>query len=86
MACGVGYNDDTQVGCGLAGYTAFVRRAAFTGEFLQVPWSTRWFGKNAKSGGWFNNFRIPFQKSINVTFRAGPNQNDDVIYMVRRLL
>eukprot|EP01116_Phalansterium_solitarium_P006355 TRINITY_DN18652_c0_g1_i1.p1 TRINITY_DN18652_c0_g1~~TRINITY_DN18652_c0_g1_i1.p1 ORF type:complete len:434 (-),score=119.58 TRINITY_DN18652_c0_g1_i1:18-1319(-) len=32
-----------------------------------APWGTRWFGKGAADGAWFNNFRIPFQKSIKVT-------------------
>jgi len=31
------------------------------------PWGTQWFGKGANDGAWFNNFRIPFQKSIVVT-------------------
>uniref|UniRef100_A0A914DUT4 Uncharacterized protein n=1 Tax=Acrobeloides nanus TaxID=290746 RepID=A0A914DUT4_9BILA len=31
------------------------------------PWGTKWFGKGANDAGWFNNFRIPFQKSIVVT-------------------
>jgi len=32
-----------------------------------APWGTKWFGKGAKDGSWFNNFKIPFQKSIRVT-------------------
>ncbi len=32
-----------------------------------APWGTKWFGKGAKNGGWFWNFRIPFQKSILVS-------------------
>ena len=32
------------------------------------PWGTRWFGKGAKSTGWFHNFRVPFD-SIRVTFQ-----------------
>jgi len=59
MACGVGFDDDTQ-----------------------APWSNTWFGKGAKSGGWFNNMRIPFQASINVTYTAGPGQPNDSIYMI----
>jgi len=30
----------------------------------QAPWGTKWFGKGAADGGWFWNFRVPFQKSI----------------------
>jgi len=33
----------------------------------QAPWGTKWFGKGSADGGWFLNFRIPFQKSILVT-------------------
>jgi hypothetical protein len=32
-----------------------------------APWGTQWFGKGAKDGSWFNNFRIPFQRSVRVT-------------------
>jgi len=35
----------------------------------QGPWGTEWFGKGASDSGWFNNFRIPFQKSIVVTIQ-----------------
>ena len=33
----------------------------------QGPWGTQWMGKGAHSGGWYNNFRIPFRKSIRIT-------------------
>lgn len=32
-----------------------------------APWGTKWFGKGAADGGWFLNFKIPFQKSVLVT-------------------
>ncbi|CAF1029297.1 unnamed protein product [Rotaria sordida] len=32
-----------------------------------TPWGTKWIGKEAKNGGWYNNFRVPFQKSIRIT-------------------
>jgi len=35
-----------------------------------APWGTKWFGKGAKNGAWFNNFRIPFEKSIKVTVQS----------------
>ena len=35
----------------------------------QAPWGTKWFGKGAADGGWFLNFKIPFQKSVLVTFQ-----------------
>jgi len=33
----------------------------------RAPWGTKWFGKGAKDGSWFMNFRIPFQKTIRIT-------------------
>jgi len=33
----------------------------------QGPWGTQWFGKGAADGGWFFNFKIPFQKSVMVS-------------------
>ena len=33
----------------------------------QGPWGNKWIGKGAKTGGWFNNFRIPFYKSIAIS-------------------
>lgn len=32
-----------------------------------APWGTKWFGKGAADGAWFNNFRIPFKRSVKVT-------------------
>jgi len=32
-----------------------------------APWGNKYIGKGAKDGSWFNNFRIPFQKSVRVT-------------------
>jgi hypothetical protein len=49
-----------------------------------VPWGTQWFGKGAKDGSWFLNFRIPFQRSIRVTEQqifGGPKSS--VYTMVR---
>ena len=34
-----------------------------------TPWGHRWFGKGAAGAGWYNNFRVPFQRSIRVTGR-----------------
>jgi len=50
----------------------------------QGPWGNEWFGKGGSNGAWYNNFRIPFQKSINITFKFPPGINDDVIYMIVR--
>jgi len=36
----------------------------------QGPWGNKWFGKGAKDGAWYNNFRIPFHKSIRITGRC----------------
>eukprot|EP00483_Globobulimina_turgida_P001716 UN01718 len=32
-----------------------------------VPWGTKRIGHNAQNGGLYNTYRIPFQKSINIT-------------------
>jgi len=34
------------------------------------PWGTKWFGKGAKDGAWYNNFRIPFGKSVRITVQS----------------
>lgn len=57
--------------------------AGFNDQSL-APWSTRWFSKESHGGAWSSKFRIPFQASVNVTYRAGPGQSDDVIYMIVR--
>jgi len=36
----------------------------------QAPWGTQWVGKGAADGSWFHNLRIPFQKSVRVTWQA----------------
>jgi len=36
----------------------------------QAPWGTKWIGKGAADGSWFNNLRIPFQKSVKVTWQS----------------
>jgi len=37
------------------------------------PWGTTLVGKGAKSGAWYSNIRIPFQKSIRITGRCDPS-------------
>jgi len=49
----------------------------------QAPWGIHWFGKGANSGSWFNNFLIPFQKSIKVTVQH-QNGNYGGFYMIVR--
>lgn len=44
---------------GLAAGTGFSDKAS--------PWGNEWIGKGAKDGAWYNNIRIPFQKSVVVT-------------------
>lgn len=34
------------------------------------PWGTQYIGKASCSGGWYNNMKIPFQKSFRATIRA----------------
>lgn len=33
-----------------------------------APWGTEWFGKGARTTGWWNSIPIPFQRSIVVTY------------------
>lgn len=56
-----------------------------------APWGNRWFGKGAALGGWYNNFPIPFQKSIRITgilSTDGVNPTNDTatktIYLIVR--
>lgn len=49
-----------------------------------APWGNEWIGKGSTIGGWYNNFRVPFYKSINVTFQSGAGQADTVIYAIVR--
>ena len=37
----------------------------------QQPWSTKWFGQLGRSS-YFNTFRVPFQKSVRVTYQCPP--------------
>eukprot|EP01084_Bolivina_argentea_P008448 15818_1 len=39
-------------------------------ENNNAPWATRRVGHNAKNGGLFNTFRIPFQQSVRVTIET----------------
>eukprot|EP00757_Euglenozoa_sp_SAG-D1_P006200 gene6200-2537_t len=47
----------------------------------QAPWGTKWFGKGAKTGAWFWNFRVPFQKSIRITSYSNHSVE---VYMILR--
>ena len=46
-----------------------------------IPWGTKWIGHTAKGGGLYNTIRMPFQKSIKITFES-PN-NGYYWYIVR---
>jgi len=35
---------------------------------ITAPWGNKWFGAGA-SPGWYNNFRVPFQKSLRITLQ-----------------
>ncbi|KAH3743638.1 DUF2961 domain-containing protein [Pelomyxa schiedti] len=50
----------------------------------QAPWGTHWLGRGAKYGSWFNNFLIPFQKSIIVTAQHTGIPNFSSFYMIIR--
>jgi len=49
----------------------------------QAPWGTKWFGKGAEDGAWFNNFRIPFHKSVVVTTQHQLADHDGFYVIVR---
>jgi hypothetical protein len=49
------------------------------------PWGTKWFGKGAADGAWFNNFRIPFQKTIRITVQHLDSNNGGFYMIVRGL-
>jgi len=47
------------------------------------PWGTEWFGKGAKDGAWYNNIKIPFQKSIVVTIQHRLKAHKDFFMILR---
>lgn len=46
------------------------------------PWGTKWFGKGAKDGAWFHNFRVPFQ-SIRITIQHLTGTHNGMYFIVR---
>lgn len=42
-----------------------------------APWAVKYFGKIGKLNGIFNNYHIPFGKSIRVTALRSPKAEDD---------
>jgi len=49
-----------------------------------APWGTNWFGKGAKDGSWFLNFRIPFQKTIRITVQSTDGASKGGFYIILR--
>ncbi|CAF3373254.1 unnamed protein product [Rotaria socialis] len=50
-----------------------------------TPWGTKWIGKGAKYGGWYNNFRVPFQRSIRITGKLPSTKNNrKMIWIILR--
>jgi Protein of unknown function (DUF2961) len=49
-----------------------------------VPWSTDYISKEATGGGWSMRIRVPFQQSINITYRSFLLSTKDTIYMIVR--
>lgn len=47
-----------------------------------APWGTKWFGKGAKDGAWFHNFRVPFQ-SIRITIQHLTGAHPGMYFIVR---
>jgi len=48
-----------------------------------APWGTKWFGKGAKTSGWFHNFRIPF-RTIRITYQAKASDRPGTIWVIVR--
>jgi hypothetical protein len=51
----------------------------------QAPWATKYMGKIGKQNGIYNNYRIPFGKSIRVTAQRSKesSENSDVWWIIR---
>jgi len=64
-----------QYNAGLASGTGFADATS--------PWGTKWIGKGAKDGSWFNNIRIPFQKSVRVSWQ-NTQANAGGMYIILR--
>jgi len=50
-----------------------------------APWGTRWFGKGAADGGWYNNFRFPFQQSVIITLQTRNGTSGAFFFIARGL-
>jgi hypothetical protein len=46
-----------------------------------APWGNEMFGKGSTMGGWYNNIRIPFERSIRVTLQG---VDRDAVYFIVR--
>jgi len=49
----------------------------------QAPWGTKWIGKGAADGSWFNNIPMPFQKNIRCTWQCSSG-NFGGMYVIAR--
>jgi hypothetical protein len=47
------------------------------------PWSTKWFGQLGRSA-YFNTFRVPFQRSLRLTYQSGLGQPDAMLFIQAR--
>ena len=52
----------------------------------KAPWGTKWIGKGSARDGWFHNIRIPFYKSLRVTFQDVniPDGKGASVYLIVR--
>eukprot|EP01088_Endostelium_zonatum_P021322 TRINITY_DN8335_c0_g1_i1.p1 TRINITY_DN8335_c0_g1~~TRINITY_DN8335_c0_g1_i1.p1 ORF type:complete len:462 (-),score=90.08 TRINITY_DN8335_c0_g1_i1:36-1421(-) len=50
----------------------------------KAPWGIDFFGKGAASGAWYNNFLIPFQKSIRITYQKITPGLSNMFFMIVR--
>eukprot|EP00039_Didymoeca_costata_P003025 m.64612 g.64612 ORF g.64612 m.64612 type:complete len:399 (+) comp11660_c0_seq2:105-1301(+) len=70
MACGVGpfANRTESSNSPPSGPSPFSTKTNET----NAPWSSKYFGKGSADGGWFLNVKVPFQRSIKVTYQLPP--------------
>eukprot|EP01043_Picozoa_sp_COSAG02_P089005 COSAG02_NODE_26033_length_642_cov_4.609576_1_plen_187_part_10 len=66
----------------LASATPSVATVGFSDN--TAPWGTKHFGHGSTEGGWFNNIRIPFGKSVVATANSVAARSGDGFFMILR--
>ena len=75
------YIDDEQ-NASIAFYPPLACGVGFDDQ--KSPWGLEYFGKGAASGAWFNNFKIPFQRSIRITYQKTTPGSSNMFFMIVR--